>query len=316
MDRDKHSWMRWMLALAACTNIAAGLVMIIVPHAAGELAGLRSLRYPELIQAVGVLVTAFGLGYALAAVQPLTHWPVVFSGLLAKVVAPLGFAHAAMNGRVPASAGWAVLLGDVVWWVPFGLILRQAWSSRLQARREAVPEVLQLALRASTDTGLTLSQMSHKSPVLVVFLRHAGCTFCREALADLARQRRQIEQTGTAVVLVHMGEPDFGRDFFRNYGLDDIPQISDPRCRLYKGFGLARGSLRALFGPAVWRRGFAAGILARHGVGPLAGDGFQMPGLFLLYHGEVIASYRHQSVADRPNYVRFVRQESLSRILS
>ncbi len=44
-------------------------------------------------------------------------------------------------------------------------------------------------------------------------------------------------------------------------------------------------------------------MLRRRGIGPLAGDGFQMPGVFLAFHGEVIASYRPASAADRPSYV-------------
>jgi hypothetical protein len=36
------------------------------------------------------------------------------------------------------------------------------------------------------------------------------------------------------------------------------------------------------------------------------GDGFQMPGVFLLYHSEIIRSYRHQSAADRPDYMAIV----------
>jgi hypothetical protein len=30
-----------------------------------------------------------------------------------------------------------------------------------------------------------------------------------------------------------------------------------------------------------------------------------MPGVFLLFHGTILRCYRHQSAADRPNYVRF-----------
>ena len=41
------------------------------------------------------------------------------------------------------------------------------------------------------------------------------------------------------------------------------------------------------------------------------GDGFQMPGVFLIYHGEVLRSYRHQSVADRPHYTRFAAGDSI-----
>lgn len=45
--------------------------------------------------------------------------------------------------------------------------------------------------------------------------------------------------------------------------------------------------------------------------GLLKGDGFQMPGVFLLYHGTVLRSYRHQSAADRPNYSQLVDPQSL-----
>ncbi|MGP1310160.1 MAG: hypothetical protein ACTS27_08185, partial [Phycisphaerales bacterium] len=39
--------------------------------------------------------------------------------------------------------------------------------------------------------------------LLLVFLRHAGCTFCREALADVAKRRRRIENAKVRIVLVH-----------------------------------------------------------------------------------------------------------------
>jgi len=52
-------------------------------------------------------------------------------------------------------------------------------------------------------------------------------------------------------------------------------------------------------------RGIQAGIVEGHGLGRLAGDAFQMPGVFLVFHGQVIRSYRHQSTADRPDYLGF-----------
>ncbi|MBC8166115.1 MAG: redoxin domain-containing protein [Bryobacteraceae bacterium] len=152
--------------------------------------------------------------------------------------------------------------------------------------------------------------MSTAAPVLVVFLRHAGCTFCREALADLARQRPLIEAAGAKILLVHMGEVEFSREFFLRYGLADLPSISDPHRHVYRAFGLRRGDLRMLFGPKVWWRGFRAGVIEGHGIGRLIGDGFQMPGIFLVFHGQILRCYRHQSAADRPDYVRFVAPES------
>jgi hypothetical protein len=35
----------------------------------------------------------------------------------------------------------------------------------------------------------------------------------------------------------------------------------------------------------------------------LAGDGLQMPGVFLLHRGKVLREFRHESAADRPDYV-------------
>jgi hypothetical protein len=100
-----------------------------------------------------------------------------------------------------------------------------------------------------------------------------------------------------------MGTDSQARTFFERYGLGDVAQISDPDCILYRSFGLRRGTLSQLFGPRVWRRGFDAGIRAGHGIGRLVGDGFQMPGVFLVFQGRVVRSFRHESAADRPNYV-------------
>jgi hypothetical protein len=66
----------------------------------------------------------------------------------------------------------------------------------------------------------------------------------------------------------------------------------------------AAQELSQLFGWRVWLRGFQAGIMKGHGVGMLVGDGFQMPGVFLLFHGEVINAYIHQNASDRPDYLK------------
>jgi peroxiredoxin len=204
--------------------------------------------------------------------------------------------------------GWIIAANDLVWWVPFGLILYGAYRANLCQTRTASPEIQRMALRARTQLGVTLDELSRLSPILLVFLRHTGCTFCREALADLARQRGEIEASGVRIALVHMSTEKQGECFLRRYGLEALPRVSDPRRSLYRAFGLGRGGLLRLFGPKVWIRGFEAGILRRHGIGRLVGDGFQMPGVFLVFHGEVLASYRHHTAADRPDYLSMARQ--------
>ena len=60
-------------------------------------------------------------------------------------------------------------------------------------------------LRAYTSqTGQTLAALAER-PLFLVFLRHFGCTFCREAVADLAGKRQSIEAKGAPLAFVHLG---------------------------------------------------------------------------------------------------------------
>ncbi len=156
--------------------------------------------------------------------------------------------------------------------------------------------------------GATLEQLSSAGPTLVVFLRHAGCMFCREAMADLRAQRAAIEATGARLALVHMSKPLSATLRLERCGLGDVHRFSDPECRLYRAFGLERGSFRQLFGARVCWRGFVAAILRGHGVGRLEGDAFRLSGVFLLYQGRVLAARRATTAADRPDYVQIARQ--------
>jgi peroxiredoxin len=159
---------------------------------------------------------------------------------------------------------------------------------------------------AVTQDGQSLAQLSRSAPTLVVFLRHLGCAFCREALADVARARPELEAAGTAVVLVHQSSEEEAEPFFAGYGLDDVARISDPGLGLYRAFGLRRGQLSQLLAPTVVARAGAA-LLRGHGPGRPQGDTRQMPGVFLLRDGEIVASFRHETAADRPDYAGIAR---------
>jgi hypothetical protein len=157
---------------------------------------------------------------------------------------------------------------------------------------------------AHTQRRERLVDLSFRSPLLMVFLRHFGCTFCREALADIAEQRGEIEARGVHIVAVHMSSEAVAAPIFEHYGLADLDRISDPDRHLYRAFGLKEGSIRQLMGPRVWWRGFVAGILRGHGVGRFRGNGFQMPGAFVFHEGGVVRSLAYKSAADRPDYVK------------
>jgi len=156
---------------------------------------------------------------------------------------------------------------------------------------------------AHTSAGSTVAELSRQSPVLLVFLRHTGCTFCREALSDLAKQRASMERLDTQLVLVHLGDAAAFAQFAAQYGLGDVPRVADPERKLYQALGLHRGSLFALLHPRVWWRGLQVAILKKHGFGVPTGDVAQLPGVFLIRDGRVVTAHRHRFTSERPDYL-------------
>lgn len=177
-------------------------------------------------------------------------------------------------------------------------------KERESSVREAAQTEFESTLKYTiSEKGYDLDTLSRESPTIVVFLRHLGCTFCREALADLAGVRRRIEQLGVRIALVHMGPPNEAAAQFARYGLDDLVRFCDPDRALYKAFGLKRATFRQAFGLKNLLRGMRAGILSRHGLGRIFGNAMQLPGVFLLHEGDIIESYLHETVSDRPDYL-------------
>jgi hypothetical protein len=114
--------------------------------------------------------------------------------------------------------------------------------------------------------------------------------------------RDQLASQGTQLAFVYLGKAEQSAERFAKDGLSDVSRIHDPQQKLYAAFDLKRASLGQVFGLKVWQRGFEA-FANGHGVGALAGDGLQMPGVFLLHHGRIVREFRHESAADRPDYL-------------
>ncbi len=150
--------------------------------------------------------------------------------------------------------------------------------------------------------GNSLGELSIDNPILLIFLRHFGCTFCREALLDISERREQIENEGVKVVFVHMSDTAMAEQYFKRFNLEGSLHICDPACDLYQQFGLVKGKFRQLFGLNVFIRGFEAGVMKGLGIGKAIGDSFQMPGVFVIKNGEIRESFIHKQASDRPDY--------------
>jgi small multidrug resistance pump len=125
-----QGWMGGWLLAAALYNLAWGALVVSFPFAPFHWAGMEPPNYPEIWQCLGMVIGVYGLLYALAAADPIGQWPVVAVGLLGKLLGPIGFLHAALEGNLPWVAGLTLLTNDLIWWIPFTLILRRAWIER------------------------------------------------------------------------------------------------------------------------------------------------------------------------------------------
>lgn len=164
-----------------------------------------------------------------------------------------------------------------------------------------------------TNKNNNLQSIAQKSAVLLIFLRHFGCPFCREALDDLAKVKKELHAQHIKLVFVHLSEEAYGDSYLERYGLEQEEHISDPDMSLYEYFGLQKGGFHELYNLKVWSR--IINVQHEYGVamGAALGSVNQMPGMFFLQNGQVVNSYIHKTAADRPDYLCFC-QESLTSI--
>lgn len=116
---------RWLVA-AGIYNLLWGATTIAFPHLLFDVSGIDRLNYPEIWQCVGMIVGVYGIGYLIAAGDSRTHWPIVLVGLLGKVFGPIGFMVALLRGTFPPLFGLTILTNDLLWWIPFTMILLDA----------------------------------------------------------------------------------------------------------------------------------------------------------------------------------------------
>jgi ligand-binding SRPBCC domain-containing protein len=154
---------RWLWA-AGIYNLAWGALAIAWPHLLFDLTGAERINYPEIWQCVGMIVGVYGIGYLIAASDSRTHWPIVLVGLLGKVFGPIGFLVALLRGTFPPLFGLTILTNDLLWWIPFALILRDAaMNQRSEQQSKGTSRqhyVKQTKIKASPDVVFRF----HESP--------------------------------------------------------------------------------------------------------------------------------------------------------
>ncbi len=289
-----------VLCVAGLYCLVFAVVTVSWPAKAFELTGMHASGHHFLVQVIGLFYLVFGISYFLAARDPIRHWRIVLVCTLKIVVVVTAALFTWWRQILPTPMILLLVVDDALWLIPFLMIL---WST-LQAHLGRPPlyqdplSVVQASDQYRLSSGETLAEAASEQVVVLVFLRHFGCTFTRQLLRGLELIEQQAGQHKARLVLVHMLQS--GKETGYLGDRTGVARIADPYCELYRSFGLGKAGFWELFGPRVWLRGIIA-LFRGCGVGHLAGDGLQMPGVFLFHRGNVTAAQPAHSAADLPD---------------
>ena len=134
----------------------------------------------------------------------------------------------------------------------------------------------------SVDGRVELRNRWQRGPLVVMFMRHFGCAFCREHLIKMGRALADFEAAGAEVVAIFQYSAEATRDFCR--AARSRSTASATRCgRRTRRSRSARGTRKQSLNRRIARRYFS--VLAKErviGGGAQGGDMLQLPGTFVV----------------------------------
>ncbi len=285
-----------ILKASAYYSLLWGLSITLMPRMILQAFSVEPVLALEFWQLFGMIVGVSGVGYFIASTDPAKHWAIIFVGFLSNLFCTFFFAKALAMGELSVNLSVTMLMSAAIWLIPFYYILLFVYDENTM--EESPPKQFHDLINfVRTSKNKTLYDLSSEQNVLLIFVRHFGCTFCRETVSEIAKIEQVIVGKKLTPVFVHMSDPSYGDEFFSKYYDHPIHHISDPGRNLYKSLNLKRGSLYQIFGPMTWIRGLYAGVFKGHGLGESEGDTLQLGGLFILKKGQIIFEQKANSAS-------------------
>lgn len=155
-------------------------------------------------------------------------------------------------------------------------------------------EIADAVLVDDKGEDVVVGSVWQDQPAAVVFLRHFGCTFCREHAAELQERFDEIEDAAGTAVAIGMGTPAHAAEFRRMSGIE-FPLLVAPDTSLHEDAGLTRGNWFRVLRPI----GSIARNLPRYGAKLTDTDMSQLGGTFVVAPGgRVLYAQRAKTSAD------------------
>jgi peroxiredoxin len=141
-------------------------------------------------------------------------------------------------------------------------------------------------------------------PVVLALMRHFGCIFCKEQVAQLRLIVDDIHAEGAELVILGSGSAQMAGFFAEDYDIA-TPVLTDPTREVYRALEVRRPNRLAFIDPRVFVRSLRA--LARghrqvFGAESELGDTTQLGGVFIVRPGGDVAwAHRSAFAGDRPS---------------
>ena len=161
-----------------------------------------------------------------------------------------------------------------------------------------------LTVRRPDGEAVRLGSVWAERPVVLALMRHFGCIFCKEQVAELRQIVDDIHAEGAELVIVGSGSPQMAGFFAEDYAIT-TPVLTDPQREVYRILEVRRPPRLSLADPRVVLPALRA-LLRGHrqvfGAESELGDTSQLGGVFIVRPGgEVAWAHRSAFAGDRPS---------------
>ncbi|MFD4556342.1 hypothetical protein ACFWP5_18850 [Streptomyces sp. NPDC058469] len=118
---------RTTFVAAGIHNIAWGCYAVYNPQWFFHLTGMAASNTPQIFATLGMVLGLYGILYLEVARVPARGWLIAAVGMTGKVLGPVGLLWLIVTGKWPVDSVVLVSTNDLIWWIPIGLYLKDAW---------------------------------------------------------------------------------------------------------------------------------------------------------------------------------------------
>ncbi|MDR3709012.1 MAG: peroxiredoxin-like family protein [Capsulimonadaceae bacterium] len=156
------------------------------------------------------------------------------------------------------------------------------------------------ALTGVSGNTVMLSDYWQRSPVILVFLRNYGCTFCKEQVLELRNNFGKIKRSGAQVVCIAKGTHQLARAFQILFDLPFDILVCGDDASVFRAYGLSSIGLTEIFRWRVWKRLFLCALngIYNNPFGVQPGRMERTGGFLIDTNGKILFAHRAEDVSD------------------